>query len=205
MTTALAIFVKTPGLSPVKTRLAREVGQKRAMAFYLSCLKAMSALGKEVAHRSRGWIVPYWAVAESAGKNYGLWRDFDCLVQPGGGLGERLSAVYDRLLTEHDRVILIGADCPQLTADTILSAISLVNTHQFVIGPTEDGGFYLFGGALPIPRNLWTGVSYSTATTRRDLARLLRRLAPVKLLPCEFDVDHAADLERLVRGTAGRF
>ena len=98
--------------------------------------------------------------------------------------------------------IVIGTDAPQITRADIAAAFSALKRHDAVIGPAEDGGYWLLGLARPAPPGLFDGVRWSHAETRADLeARLaacgLTRIARLRGLR---DVDHAADLGALKRG-----
>ena len=163
MTTAIAIFVKTPGLSPIKTRLAARVGTAGASAFYILSINAVSDVVRDFD------ASVFWAVAEKAALNDPMWRGFSCLSTGDGDLGERQHHVYETLLTRHDRVLLIGADAPQLSSAHLDAAVTALNRSDFVIGPTRDGGYYLFGGRISLHRSVWTSVPWSTSETRRRL------------------------------------
>lgn len=196
---AVAIFVKTPGLSPVKTRLAQTIGRQAAEEFYCLSAAAVQAVVRRAAEDGR--IVPYWAVAEQEGVDHPLWERFDRIAQGSGGLGERLSRVYDELLRRHALVLLIGADAPQITAETLRSAADRLtdrSSEPFVLGRARDGGFYLFGGSEPIPSELWRRISYSESGTADELAARLRPLGEVWELPVLCDADDAGDLEQVL-------
>jgi rSAM/selenodomain-associated transferase 1 len=195
MTPALAIFVKTPGLSPVKTRLAATLGASAATRFHQL---AASATG-EVARSCQSQLAPYWAIAEAGPVAAAAWPGFASLHQGDGGLGERLHTVYSQLLARHGRVLLIGADAPQLTADLLHAAIDRLDdaATSFVIGDASDGGFWLFGGRASIPREVWLGVRYSQAQTAAELCRLLSAHGAVGRVGALTDVDNAKDLQAL--------
>lgn len=199
-TPALAIFVKTPGLSPVKTRLAATLGAAAATRFHQL---AASATG-EVARSCRSRLTPYWAIAEAGPVAAAAWPGFASLHQGGGGLGERLHAVYSQLLARHGRVLLIGADAPQLTAELLRAAIDRLDDDatSFVIGDASDGGFWLFGGSAPIPREVWTSVRYSQPRTAAELRERLTPHGGVAGVPALTDVDSAADLPVLFEALA---
>jgi len=190
MTTAIAIFVKTPTLSPVKTRLAVTIGKKKAIEFYGLCLNAVRATVE------KSGAVPFWAVGEENGINSLLWQDFGRLYTEDGGLGERQHHIYQTLRTKYDQVLLIGADTPQLSPPLLQEAIAALEKHDFVIGPARDGGYYLFGGRAPVSKNIWTEVLYSVSTTREKLQSLLPS-SPASL-PMLTDVDTESDLESVL-------
>ncbi|HWU76736.1 MAG TPA: DUF2064 domain-containing protein [Rhodanobacter sp.] len=195
MTAALAIFVKTPGLSPLKTRLAAGIGEQAALRFH----QLAAAATAEVARACMPWLAPYWAVAESGATAAAAWPGFALLHQGEGDLGERLHAVYSRLLARHDRVLLIGADAPQLTLGSLQAALALLDDAQmpFVIGDAGDGGFWLFGGRAAVPREVWTRVRYSQAQTASDLRRYLSPCGAIGAVGCLTDIDRAEDLPAL--------
>lgn len=195
MTTALAIFVKTPGLSPVKTRLAAGIGAPAALRFH----QLAAAATAEVARACAPWLTPYWAIAEAGPVAAATWPGFASLHQGEGNLGERLHAVYSRLLARHGRVLLIGADAPQLTVDSLQAALALLDDARtpFVIGDAGDGGFWLFGGCASIPRDVWTRVRYSQAQTASDLRHNLSPYGAIGTVGCLTDVDHVEDLPAL--------
>jgi uncharacterized protein len=173
-TTAVAIFAKTPGLTPAKTRLAAGVGPVIAESFYLRALEITREVACAAAAADPG-LTPYWAVAEQAGIGRECWSGLPQLWQGDGDLGARLAQVYDSLLLRHDAVLLIGSDSPLLVPGHLLQAHARLrdNDGEFVMGRALDGGFYLFGGKLPLARTIWTTVSYSgTDTADRLLANL---------------------------------
>jgi glycosyltransferase A (GT-A) superfamily protein (DUF2064 family) len=192
--TALAIFVKTPGLSPVKTRLAAGIGVAKAEHFYRLAVEAVA----EVAAASIPSLVPYWAVAERAAMDDPMWSGFDRISQGEGGLGDRLDHVYARLLARHGSVLLIGADSPQITARGLADAAGAA--HPFAMGRAEDGGFWLFGGDRPINGAVWRAVPYSASDTAD---RLVARLEGVTFVETLRDVDEAGDLVALRTALAG--
>lgn len=198
--TALVIFVKTPGTSPVKTRLAREIGVDMADQFYGLSVRATEARAQEVQSEIPGLAV-YWAVAEEECLQSPLWKAFPTLYQGKGGLGDRLAEIYRKALEKHSCVCFMGADSPQISVSQLAHSIRQTRLHQhngFQLGRTADGGFYFFGGGIRISDEVWTGVEYSTERTADDLSRRLIAYGPIESLPSDFDVDTYEDLTRLV-------
>lgn len=200
---ALVIFVKTPGFSSIKTRLAVAIDISFAEAFYLRSLQATKDVVLETVRRNPE-IIPYWAVAEENGLNHPLWYDFNRISQGGGGLGERLSHAYDKLQKCHDFVIFIGADSPLITPKHLEQAYELLvhssirSQNIFVLGPAQDGGFYLFGSGVKIPSGMWTSIQYSQSDTIIQLKEHLRPLGLIQELNELSDVDTLDDLFSLL-------
>ena len=195
MIPALAIFVKTPGLSPVKTRLAAVIGVEQAIRFH-----SLAALATAAVVRScEPDLIAYWAVAESIEATRAAWPDFAQTAQGEGGLGERLHHVYDDLQRRHGGVLLIGADSPQLTPGLLRHAIDALHDtkHAFVLGPAADGGFWLFGGRQPVPSSVWRAVRYSRSHTAAELREALMPFGVMATLPELRDVDQTEDLRPL--------
>lgn len=195
MAGALAVFVKTPGLSPVKTRLAVKLGQEAAEAFHLNSAHAVAAVVQAVG--GRDVVQSYYAVAEQSALNHGYWQDLPCLWQGEGGLGERMAHVYQTLSREHDFVILVGADIPQMTTAELASAAAWLphdEQARLVFGPSADGGFWLFGGNCRVPRAIWTEVVYSVADTGEQFFNRIERLGEVRTLATLRDADEPGDL-----------
>lgn len=192
MTTALAIFVKTPSCSPVKTRLARAIGNTAATEFYRLAAAAVAAVG----HASGPAIVPYWAVAEADTRAHAAWPEFPTLWQGEGDLGARMHRVYDELLGRHAQVLLVGADAPQLTVALLTQATHALRepAAAFVLGQARDGGFWLFGGKVPVPLDVWQSVAYSQDDTCAALRRALPTTGATIDLPRLTDADTADDL-----------
>ena len=196
---ALAVFVKTPEYSAVKTRLAQEVGTAKARAVYEACLAAMRDLMCAVQDATASApqkIIPHWAVGERAATTHPRWHGFPTLWTGDGGLGERLSHVYSTLLAHHSRVILIGSDCPQIPVASITTAAN--QRGKVVFAPATDGGFYLFAAGIPIAKSLWCAVPYSQANT---LAQLQQQLQPhpQTTLPPLTDIDTVASFQQVLQ------
>jgi uncharacterized protein len=198
MNAALAIFVKTPGLSPIKTRLAQTLGDIAAIQFHSRSCAAVES----VAHAALRAGLPldaYWVVAEQAALQRAEWSGLPQLWQGEGDLGARLHTVHAQLQSQHGSVLLIGADAPQLSVALLGDALAALGSPAtpFVIGPAADGGFWLFGARVPIPEHVWLSVAYSQPDTAARLCAALSTLGAIAYLPTLADVDTAADLVAL--------
>lgn len=200
MTVALAIFAKTIGSSPVKTRLAATIGRSQAEEFYRYSVDAVEDVVSHALTLMDDTLRPFWAVAEKECVADDRWSKFPSLWTGDGGLGERLHHVYSTLLNDHDAVLLMGTDSPQLSPRILVKATEhlLKENAPYVIGPCTDGGFYLFGGSQIVDKSVWTTTPYSCSNT---LSLLLRHFSndPTITLPIHQDVDIEADIEPLIR------
>ncbi len=199
---AIAVFVKTPGLSPVKTRLGQAIGKSSAEVFYALSVEATQAVIFEVIKRST--LIPmamtgYWAVAESEGVAHPMWDQLAVIFQSDGELGRRLNCVYGELIKKYDFVILIGGDCPQIPLRRIFEAILFLSEggNRFVLGPAEDGGFYLFGGTSFVAEEIWMKVPYSQTDTLSKIRQALMGLGETRELGLLRDIDTLDDLKAL--------
>lgn len=190
-TTALAIFVKTPNVSPLKTRLAATIGTPKSLEFYSLSLNAVQSSVQN------SDVTPYWAVGEASELQNPLWQAFPTIHSRDGDLGDRQHHIYSTLLKKHDNVILIGADTPQITANIINTAIKNLKTNPFTIGPATDGGYYLFGGNKPLDKPFWKSIPWSADNTRSTLISKLPTSA-TELAPLT-DVDTEADLQAILQ------
>jgi rSAM/selenodomain-associated transferase 1 len=191
-------MAKAPEAGHVKTRLVPPLSQEAAAELY-RCLLLDKLL--QVGQLSE--VDPYLAYtpAESRPLMLSLVPEpFTLIPQAGSDLGERLHRLSAILLERgHPAVLLIDSDTPTLPTAYLVDAITRLTdeTAELVLGPAEDGGYYLIGLRRPcralfdgIP---WSGPAVLTETLRRASAKGLR----VSMLPSWFDVDTPDDLARL--------
>lgn len=196
MSGGLAIFVKTPGLSEVKSRLAADCGRMYAELWYRRAAAAVAAVAR--AAQARSGVTAYWAVAEPAA--IGAWPGLPVLEQGDGGLGERMARVHAELVARHGFGLLLGADAPQLSAGQLGAAADWLAAPmpRLMLGPARDGGFWLFGGNVAPPRAAWMSVRYSAPDTARDLRAAFDRCGEWRMLDPLTDGDRAKDLRAVL-------
>jgi rSAM/selenodomain-associated transferase 1 len=194
---AVAIMAKAPRPGTVKTRLCPPLLATEAAALYRCfLLDKIAAVGGLVDARPVIAYTPDDARAEFDA----LAPGFSLVAQHGPDLGARLHATLAGLLAAgHAGAIAVDSDTPTLPSAFLQQAVNCLSQPgpDVVVGPTEDGGYYLIGVRLA-HRELFDGVPWSTAavlevTRRRAVAAGLRAV----YLPSWFDVDTPDDLERL--------
>lgn len=185
----LIIFVKNPVLGKTKTRLAATVGNQRALNVYVQLLQLTQ---KAAAATNCIRHVFYTDEIEND-----MWDDdkFNKHLQKGGSLGERMQNAFSQVFAlGAKKALIIGSDCPQLTAQIIENAFDLLRTNDTCIGPARDGGYYLLGMKTLHPF-LFEDKQWSTATVLSDTKRSLSENSlSYALLPTLSDVDREEDL-----------
>jgi uncharacterized protein len=195
---ALAIFVKTPGHSPVKSRLAVDCGVRYAEQWYRRAAAAVAAVAQQA--QARFGVHAYWAVAEPAALDADCWAGLPSITQGEGGLGERMAHVQAQLVARHGHGVLLGADAPQLSLTPLGEALQWLDAPQprLALGPAADGGFWLFGANRAPPLAAWTSVRYSSSDTARALRESLDSYGRWRTLATLADADHRADLRAVL-------
>lgn len=194
---AVAIMAKAPRPGTVKTRLCPPLGAAEAAALYRCfLLDKIAAVGALVGAQP---VIAY--TPDDAHDEFdALAPGFALVPQHGHDLGARLHATLANLLAAgHTGAIAVDSDTPTLPSAFLQQAVSCLSEPgpDVVVGPTEDGGYYLIGVRVA-HRELFDDVPWSTASvlevTRRRAATSGLRTA---YLPSWFDVDTPDDLERL--------
>lgn len=200
----LILMGKAPLPGKVKTRMCPPLSHRQAAAF---CAATLEDAAEETA--SLPGVRRILSFAPPASKGYFFsapFSGFSLRVQRGDDLGERMAhAAGEAFACGAGRVVIIGSDCPALSAARIRSAfMELSQGADAVFGPATDGGFYLVGLSAPT-RSLFRGIVWSAPTVLSAiLSRCRKEGMTYALLPAESDVDTAEDLEALRRRLRAR-
>ncbi len=191
---AIAIFVKTPGHSALKTRLAHGRGERYALDWYAHSARAVASVVRDAA-KTCG-IAPYWAVAETSPEAGSVWHEFPVITQGEGGLGDRMARVHAALVQRHGFGLLIGADAPQITTELLCEGAQWLDDRapRAVIGPASDGGFWMFGSNRVPTLSEWTSIGYSAPDTMRRLRETMTPLGEWIMLSKLCDLDNVSDI-----------
>jgi rSAM/selenodomain-associated transferase 1 len=193
---ALLVVAKRPAPGHTKTRLSPPLSPEQAAALYECFLKDTLEL-----MRSVPGVQPVLAYLPRGEEDYfaGLAPDFDLLLQQGSDLGSRLdSALTHYLELGYSRVAVMDSDGPTLPRRCLELAFERLEAADVVLGPCDDGGYYLIGLKKPAPR-LLREVRMSTPQVAADTLALAQELGlRVALLPAWYDVDDARSLGRLL-------
>jgi uncharacterized protein len=202
---ALILMAKAPVPGTVKTRLCPPLSPRAAAALY-SCL--LEDIADEMSARLPGVrrILFHSPPGGDAHFRSAPFRGFELRPQRGAGLGERMEhALRTVLLEGAGRAVVIGADCPSLSAGRVRAAFrELSRSADVVLGPSEDGGFHLIGMGSPRP-SLFRKVAWGGRSVLSDVCLRCRAAGlTYAFLPVEFDVDTPDDLSTLRRWADSR-
>jgi hypothetical protein len=185
----LLVFTRNPALGKVKTRLAKTVGDKTALEIYTFLLERT----RDIAAKVSADKAVYYSVKV---RENDIWDAtiFQKHLQVGEDLGIRmLHAFKNGFETGYEKVLIIGSDLYDLTAETIENAFIALENNEVVIGPAEDGGYYLLG-MNSLEEKVFKNKDWGTETVRKDTLEDLKD-KKVFLLGELNDVDVFEDIE----------
>ena len=200
--TSLNIFAKAPVLGTVKTRMSPPLSPAQCLRLHeallnhtLARMRPLIASGVEARLCLTGTLPE---ALEQAGRMEA--GGFGVDVQQGAHLGERLShALTTRFSQGYSKVIFVGTDCPGLGPNTVRDAVRALDRQEVVIGPAQDGGYYLIGFSASLPEIL-RGIPWGTpAVYGTTLDRLRRKGVRWKSLERQADLDTFGDLKQFCR------
>ena len=185
----LLVFTRNPELGKVKTRLAKTVGNATALKIYIFLLERTRDIAVKVAADK----AVYYSVKI---RENDIWDAsiFQKHQQVGEDLGIRmLHAFKNGFKAGYEKVMIIGSDLYDLTAETIENAFIALENNEVVIGPAEDGGYYLLG-MNSLEEKIFKNKDWGTETVRKDTLEDLKD-KKVFLLGELNDVDVFEDIE----------
>jgi len=189
----LVVFLKEPRPGAVKTRLAASIGPQAAAELYRALAEAVLEATTPVAGEYERLVFFDPPEARSALREW--LPGVSLRAQAGGELSARLADAFARAFGRGaTRVAIVGSDAPALTRETVLQALDGLTLADVVLGPAEDGGYYLIALRAPHPE-LVGGIDWSTPAV---LQQTLERAAAAGLLVRQLerlrDVDTLEDL-----------
>jgi rSAM/selenodomain-associated transferase 1 len=195
---ALLVFLKYPTPGAVKTRLGPELTPEQAADFY----RALAEDVLQINSRSTRYQTIVCFAPAGAHEQVRSWlgREVALQEQCGDDLGARqFDALRRALQGGFRKAVLIGTDCPTITPADVEAAFDALEESDVVIGPAEDGGYYLIGSRRPL-RSIFEGISWSTEKVLGETtARIEKAGLGLRLLGAKSDIDSYEDLERFYR------
>jgi hypothetical protein len=191
----LIIFTRYPEPGKTKTRLIPALGAEGAATLQRQMTEHTLAQVKELQAKRLVSVEVYFVGGNQQLMQSWLGTSVIYRQQGDGDLGRRMAIAFQTALEAgKQRVVVIGTDCPDLKAEVMVKAFHALEQHDLVLGPAQDGGYYLIGLCRLIPE-LFTGISWSTAEVLQQTMSIAQRLElAVAYLPRLSDVDRPEDL-----------
>ena len=202
---ALGVMARAPSAAG-KTRLAPHLSAPRLAALRAALLADTLDVVARTARLTDIDVVIFFTPAEGEPEIAALDRDaYPRVCQSAGELGQRMRCALEHLIGQsgYGVALLVGADIPFLSAARIAEAReTLEASGGIVLGPADDGGYYLIG-MMNVHAALFEQIEWSTATVLSDTLRSADRLGiEARLIGGAYDIDTIDDLRRLERDLA---
>ena len=186
----LLIFTRNPELGKAKTRLAKTIGEEKALEIYILLLQKTREITENLACDK----AVYYSVKV---RDNDLWDAsiFQKHQQLGEDLGVRMENAFKKGFEEgYENIVIVGSDLFDITSNHINEAFEKLNTNDVVIGPAEDGGYYLLGMTKNHPA-IFKNKEWGTSSVRKDTLEDLKN-NKVYLLNELNDIDVYDDLKK---------
>lgn len=196
----LIIFTRYPEPGTTKTRLIPVLGAKGAANLQFQMTETTITKAKKLSNMMSLLVEVRFAGGNlQLMKNWlGVEPDLKYQEQGTGDLGERMRRAFESAFNHGMKsVIIIGTDCPGLTADIMLEAFAKLTESDVIIGPATDGGYYLIAIKKNIPE-LFQGIYWGTSEVLSKTVAIAQNLnLAIDYLPELSDIDRPEDLEKL--------
>lgn len=197
MSVTLGMMARAPTPGRCKTRLAAAIGDAAAARLYAAMIvDSIESYSRVGASRNVVMAAPEFdgvrVLSDLAPPNW------EVIPQEGTGLGERLANAFRALKVDGSPVLLMDSDSPTLPVEPVTAALARLNgASRVLLGPTDDGGYYLIG-LSSLDLEVLCDIPWSTPRVlETTLARCATLSLSTELLPSWYDVDGGKDLERL--------
>jgi rSAM/selenodomain-associated transferase 1 len=186
----LIVFIKNPVIGTVKTRLAKSIGDESALQVYRDLMEKSR---KETQEVSADRFLFY--SKEIKADNWST-EHFYKQLQAEGDLGFKMKSAFAEVIKKNSKTIIIGSDCYDLTSTIIETAFKELDSNDLVIGPANDGGYYLLGINKFMPE-LFEEIEWSTEVVLQQTLEKAKQLElKVKCLQELIDIDNIDDLKK---------
>ncbi len=191
----LIVFTRYPEPGKTKTRLIPVLGAEGAATLQRKMTENQLAEVKELQAFYSLSVEVHFAGGNEQLMQSWLGSNLIYRRQSEGDIGCRMASAFQASFAAGmNGVVIIGIDCPDLNAQLIAQAFQALCQHDLVLGPAQDGGYYLIGLRRLIPE-LFTGITWSTAEVLQQTLSIAQKLElAVALLPLLSDIDRPEDL-----------
>lgn len=192
----LIVFIKAPLAGKVKTRLKRHISQAGVLQLYRGMVEDLLSQFEG----SEDFSVRIMFSPPEAGQMVRNWLGAhrEILPQSTGDLGNKMEQAFAEAFSKgFRRVVLIGSDIPTIDREKIRRAFGKLSNHPVVLGPANDGGYYLIGLRQP-HTEIFTGISWSSSAVLAQTIKKIKKLnLNFALVEPETDLDVYQDVKQL--------
>ncbi|KAI0566605.1 glycosyl transferase [Gracilaria domingensis] len=199
----ILLFTKYPTPGFAKTRLIPAKGPEGAAQISNELTqRTLTTLRSYQAYDPHAHVIIHYAVSGreiTVSKVYEWLKPVkrqEVVSQGSGDLGDRLMTAFEHSFAKNaSKVVVVGSDTPDLSTDILSNAFKILDDADVVIGPAEDGGYYLLG-MKAMNQGLFTSIPWSTSTVLKETVAAAESTGlVVKRLPTLRDIDTPNDLE----------
>ena len=202
--TAIIVFTRFPVEGKVKTRLAKNMGNKFAVSFFRAC--AEHTFKELLKVEEMGSDLFLFCSEENEIEQVMKWagNNFKYYAQQGSNLGIKMYNAFSTVFKEgYKKVIIIGTDAPDVSMNLMQSAISVLDNYSVVIGPANDGGYYLLGFKSKLI-DLFSGIEWGTNSVfDNTISKLNNSKINYFVLDELTDIDTLEDLQNWLKHYKG--
>lgn len=187
---AIIVFAKNPVLGKAKTRIAKDVGDQKAFEIYKNLLSITEDILNEIP------IDKYLFFTDFIDEKLWALNNLNYRLQSKGGLGKKMADAFINVFhSGHKKALIIGSDCPYITKELLMDAFEQLESTDHILGPTIDGGFYLYG-TNKFHSFIFDGIIWSSETVLENVLNNIQNIGEkYTLLPTLSDIDHIEDWE----------
>lgn len=185
----LLIFTRNPELGKVKSRLAKDIGDRSALEIYKILLGHTVTVTQQLPVSKSVWYSERIVIND-------IWdsASYEKHLQNGVDLGDRMKNAFEFAFKEgFSKVVIIGSDVYDISDQHIREAFSKLDTYDAVLGPAKDGGYYLLGLKSMVP-SLFIDKNWGSSTVLDDTINVLKNY-DTYFLEVLNDIDYVRDLE----------
>jgi len=185
----IIVFIRNPELGKVKTRLAKTIGNKSALNIYKFLLNHTEKTIRDIkCHKA---IYYSEQIIDNDLWSNDIYKKYE---QKGDDLGMRmLNAIQDAFNKNYKKVVIVGSDLFDLKTQYIIKSFNKLETHNIVVGPATDGGYYLLG-MKKLHKSIFINKTWGTDTVLTNTIKDLKNENVFLLKPLN-DIDTYNDIE----------
>lgn len=200
----LAVFIKYPEEAKVKSRLAKTIGNTLAKDLYICFVEDIL---DRFSNDKFDICICYSPDDKEQEIKEWLGKYYQYQLQEGKDLGEKMKNAFLTLFKNYSNVLIIGSDSPDLPTGYISKSFEQFQTTGSVIGPADDGGYYLIGfnknNFLP---DIFQNIEWSTDSVFKNTMEIFKNNNHnISILDYWYDIDEFKDLERIYKDSTYEF